>query len=163
MSSHRCDAKPVRQRPNRQRKRTSLGQARAGATLIDVATGSMLLAVLLIPSVHLLGKSKSSQQRLATRETLLFAADQLIESTKVALSEAATFDAAVSNPVDTVQPVASSDVPNLTSRVRIAADAAVQPAILLTVLVDVWQDHDRNGVIDTDEPRESCRTQWSAP
>ena len=136
---------------------------RRGATLIDVATGSMLLAVMLIPSVHLIGKSRSSNQRLATRETILYQADQVIENVKIALSEPAAFTSAMATPVDSTQPIPSSDIPNLISRVRIAADATVAPARLLTVVVDVWQDQNGNGSPDRGEPTESIRTQWATP
>ena len=37
------------------------------------------------------------------------------------------------------------------------------PVALLQIVVDVWQDANRNGSIDANEPTETLRTQWSAP
>ncbi len=137
--------------------------SRTGATLIDVATGSMLMAVLLIPSVHLIGKSRSSNHRLETRDAILYEADQLLETTKVSLAEPAAFAAVFGTPLDRAAPIASGDVPHLVGRVRVAADATVAPAELLTILVDLWQDQNQNGRLDTGEPSQSLRTQWAAP
>jgi hypothetical protein len=131
--------------------------------LIDVAVGSMLLAVLLIPSVHMMGKSKSSNHRLAIRDALVFEADQLLENVKIALADNSAFDAAVLVPTDRSTPMAISDVPHAMSRVRVSTDPSVAPSPLLTIIVAVWQDTDRDGNFDSGEPAESLRTQWASP
>ncbi len=136
---------------------------RTGATLIDVATGSMILAVLLIPSVHLIGKAKSSNRRVTTRDALLYAGDNSMESVKAALADPAAFAAAYGTTTDRVQSILVADVPDCASRLRIAADGSVAPAQLLTIVVDVWQDLNRNGLIDADEPSETLRTQQASP
>lgn len=136
---------------------------RRGATLIDVATGSMLLAVLLIPSIGLISESQSMHRRLANHDTVLFEAEQLIESTKVALSEPAAFDAAYASPLDVPGTIAVSDGPDLNSRVRVAADGTVPGAKLLTVIVDVWHDIDGDLRVSVGEPSQSLRTQWAWP
>lgn len=143
--------------------RTNTAKRRTGATLIDVATGSMLLAVLMIPSLHLIGKSKSSNRRLAIRDALLFEADDVMENVKVALADPATFVSAHGTPVDRTQAIALSDLPNCVSRVRITADTSVAPAQLLTIDVEVWHDVDRDGSLDANESSESLRTQQAAP
>jgi hypothetical protein len=136
---------------------------RNGATLIDVATGSMLLAVLLIPSMRLISDSQSSSRRLHNRDTALFEAEQLIESTKVALAEPTAFDAALLTPIDATSTVTVSDGPDLTSRVRVAADASLPTAKLLSIVVDVWIDTDGDSRLDTSELSETLRTQWAGP
>lgn len=136
---------------------------RHGATLIDVATGSMLLAVLLIPSIHLISESRSSQRRLQNRDIINFEADQLMDATRVALSDTAAFDAAMASPIDTSRAIVVTDGPDLTGRVRAGADATLSPARLLTIIVDVWHDANRDGRISTGEPSETLRTQWAAP
>jgi hypothetical protein len=136
---------------------------RRGATLIDVATGSMLLAVLLIPAVHLIGRSEASQRRLDLREIMIYQAEQLLESTRVALSEPNAFHQALAVPADTVRILPGSDGPDLAARVRVAADPTLPTAPLLSMVVDVWRDLDGDMNLDTDEPSQSLRTQWAAP
>ncbi len=138
-------------------------KAKKGATLIDVAAGSMLLAVLLIPSVHLIGESRKSNHRLHRREAMLYQADQVMESTKVALGDPTAFAAALATPVDSSAAVTTSDIPDLHTRVRVAADPTVAPAQLLTIQVDLWQDQDGDAAFDRGEPIETLRTQWAAP
>ena len=74
--------------------RTKAAARRRGATLLDVAAGSMLLAVMLIPSAHLISQSQSCNARLAIRQTMLFEAENQLEATKIALSNALAFDLA---------------------------------------------------------------------
>ncbi len=136
---------------------------RAGATLIDVATGSMLLAVLLIPSIHLIGESRSVHRRLVNRDTMLFEAQQLVERTKVSLSEQAAFDAAFAMPVDVRGSIPVVDGPDLTSRVRLSADSGLPTARLLSIVVDVWYDSNRDSQLDANETSETLRTQWASP
>jgi hypothetical protein len=137
--------------------------ARNGATLLDVATGSMLLAVLLIPSMKLISDSQSSSRRLHNRDTMLFEAEQLIESTRVLLAEPAVFNAALATPTDVFATITVTDGPDLASRVRVAADTSLPTARLLSITVDVWIDTDGDSRMDTDELSETLRTQWAAP
>jgi hypothetical protein len=123
----------------------------------------MLLAVLLIPAVHMMGKSKSLNHRLATRDALLFEADQLLENVKVSLADSASFEAAVLSPIDRSRPVAISDVPDAMSHVLVAVDPTFTASPLLTLVVDLWQDKDRDGIADKGEPVESLRNQWASP
>ena len=144
----------------------SIGQrrpARRGATLIDVAAGSMLLAVLLIPSMRLISDSQSSSRRLHNRDTVLYEAEQLIEASKMALAETAAFNAAWSSPSDTTGRISVSDGPDLTSRLRISADTTMPTARLLNITVDVWIDSNGNLRLDANELSESLRTQWASP
>jgi type II secretory pathway component PulJ len=136
---------------------------RTGATLIDVAVGSMLLAVLLIPSVRLISETQSSQQRLTNRDLMLYEAEQLLEATKVALSEVGTFNNAMARPIDNYATIVVPDGPQLVSRVRAEADRSLPTARLLTINVDIWIDANGNGRLDTGEASESLRTQWAAP
>ena len=137
--------------------------ARNGATLIDVATGSMLLAVLLIPSMRLISDSQSSTRRLHNRDIILFEAEQLIESSKVSLAEPVVFNAAFASPTDTTGRIPVTDGPDLTRRLRVAADRTIPTARLLNITVDVWVDSNGNLRMDADELSETLRTQWAAP
>ena len=145
------------------KRNTFNGRRRRGASLIDVATGSMLLAVLLIPSIHLIGESQSSHRRLDNRDIILYEAEQLVESTRVGLSEPAAFNAALAAPIDVTGTITVSDGPDLTSRVRIARDAGLPTARLLSIVVDVWYDADGNSLMGSGELSETLRTQWAAP
>jgi hypothetical protein len=143
----------------KQRKR----HARAGATLLDVATGSMLLAVLLIPSVHLIGESRSSNRRLANQDILVYEAQQLLESSKVLFSESTAFSDAMTRGADVVSGRTINDGPDVITRVRANADATLPSAQLLTIQADVWIDTNRDGRMQSSEASHSLRTQWASP
>lgn len=154
------DPIPKRRTSMRARKPHRLHQ-RQGATLIDVAVGSMLLSVLLIPSVHLVSESQSSRQRLTNRNTMLFEAEQLLEKTRVALSDAPAFAAASSRPIDQLGTIVVSDGPDIRSRLRVQADTAVPN--LVSINVDLWIDSNGDSRLSAGELSESLRTQWAAP
>ena len=94
---------------------------------------------------------------------MLFEAERLIESTRVAMAEPTVFDAALATPIDTTSTVTVSDGPELTSRVRVAADASLPTARLLSIVVDVWIDTDGDSRLDNSELSETLRTQWAGP
>ena len=142
-----------------QRKR----HARAGATLLDVATGSMLLAVLLIPSVHLIGESRSNNRRLANQDILVYEAQQALESSKVLFSEPATFSNAMTRGSDTVSVRTISDGPDVITRLRANADTTLPSVQLLTIQADAWIDTNRDGRMQGSEASHSLRTQWASP
>jgi len=137
--------------------------SRRGATLIDVALGSMLLTILLIPAIHLIGKSQSTQRRLVDRELLLYQAEQLIESTKIKLAEPTTFDAVLKTPIDSVQKIPTSDGPLMVGRLQVQADPTMPLAKLVNVNAAVWLDLDRDGRHDPEEAGETLQTQVAAP
>ena len=137
---------------------------RTGATLLDVAAGSMLLAVMLIPSSHLISQSRSSNARLSGRQTMLYEAENHLEAAKMALSDSASFTAALATASENLSDVPVVDGPDLKCRTRVFADTSVaSPARLLTIEIDVWQDLDSDDDIDIGEPSESIRTQWASP
>jgi hypothetical protein len=136
---------------------------RRGATLLDVALGSMLLSLLLIPAVKLIGESRSSRARLQLRDTILFEAENLVERTKISHSESSVFDAAYRSGSDTQAILRPANSPPLRQRVRVSADQTIKNEPLVEILVDVWQDVNGNRRMDAEEPAESLRTQWSAP
>ncbi|MFK8112667.1 MAG: hypothetical protein AB8B91_10705 [Rubripirellula sp.] len=138
-------------------------RSRTGATLIDVAVGSMLLSVLLIPSIHLMSESRTHNRRFADRDVLLYEAEQLLEVTKVSLSEPTAFDAAYSTTTDAVGKIPITDGSTLTSRIRVSADTSLPAARLLTITADVWIDTDANSRITAGELSQTLRTQWAAP
>ncbi len=136
---------------------------RHGATLIDVAIGSMLLTVILIPSIYMVGKAQSANRRLANREIMLYEAEQLIENLKVKLSEPASFAQTLTIPVDSTSIIPVSDGPDLVGRGRVAADVTMPTAQLVTIIADVWYDVDKDAVFDSGEQGETLQTQWAAP
>ena len=137
--------------------------ARLGATLIDVATGSMLLTVLLIPAIHMIGKSQSAQRRLVNREIMVYEAEQILETVKVQLSEPTAFDAVLLSPVDARRRITIPDGPDLIGRLRASADTSIASARLVTIAADVWYDENSNSIYDRNEQGESLQTQWAAP
>ena len=142
------------QRPARNRK---------GATLLDVATGSMLLAVLLIPSIHLIGEARSVHHRLDLHDAIVFEATELIESTRVAYSDPAAFQDVFVASLDRSQTIPISDGPDLLGRVRVEADKSLPGATLLEIIVDVWHDADSDARMGSTEARQTLRTQWASP
>ncbi|TWT52824.1 hypothetical protein Pla22_04520 [Rubripirellula amarantea] len=138
-------------------------RCRRGASLIDVAIGSMLMATLLIPSMNLINESRANSNRLDIRQELLHHAEQTIESTKLTLSEDSAFASAMSRPTDQLVRISSRYGSFALARVQVSADTSVRPAELVTISVDVWQDDDNNRRLDANELSASLRTQWAAP
>ena len=136
---------------------------RRGATLLDVATGSMLLAVLLIPSIHLIGESRSIHRRVDLQDAIVFEATELVESTRVAYSDPVAFRNVFLAPLDRSQAVVISDGPDLLGRVRVEADKSLPGSPLLDIVVDVWHDADGDARMGNTEPRQTLRTQWASP
>ncbi len=137
--------------------------SRRGATLIDVALGSMLLTVILIPAIHMIGKSQSANRRLVNREIMLYEAEQMLEAVKINLSETKAFDDTLAKPIDGSFKISVPDGPDLVGRSRVAADATMPGAKLVTIIADVWDDSDKDGMFDANEQGETLQTQWSAP
>lgn len=140
-----------------------LAEHRSGASLLDVSIGAMLLALLLIPTVKLMGESRASKMRLKLRDAILFEAETLIEQTKISLADATFFDGAYKSGVDDLGTLSLVDGPLLRQRIRIEADDTITDERLVNVVVDVWRDQDQDGQIDSSEIAETLRTQWSAP
>ncbi len=137
--------------------------ARDGATLIDVATGSMLLAVLLIPSIHLISEARSVGHRLDLQDAALFEATNLIESVRIAHSDPTAFQTVYSTPLDRRQIIVIPDGPDLLGRVRIEADKSLPTSPLLSIVVDVWHDADGDSQMGSTEVSQTLRTQWASP
>ncbi|QDV61779.1 hypothetical protein [Crateriforma conspicua] len=139
---------------------------RRGATLIDVAAGSMLLAVVLIPSVKMLQQNESLHRRSLLRETMLHEAEQLLEQSKIRLTDPSVFDSTFrrSRPVVQNLSLTATDGPSLRATLTTAADATL-PAGMEVITIDalVWRDVNNNRRCDIDEPAESLRTQRAAP
>ena len=144
---HRKDSRPIRR----------------GATLIDVALGSMLMASLLIPSLHLISQSQQNTQRLAIRQALLQTAEQEIETLQVRLSEPSRFATTLVRPIIETRTIRTSLEIPARIRVQAIADRSVQPARLLTLSVEAWYDKDRDNRLDPDEIVTPLRTQVAAP
>ncbi|MEM9585636.1 MAG: hypothetical protein AAGA03_00020 [Planctomycetota bacterium] len=130
---------------------------------MDVALGSMLLALLLVPATRVLRESRTLAHRLDVRESLLFQAERTIEATKVTLSEPAAFASALSGAV-TIQPNPGAEYPGVQSQITLTVDRSVPGSTnLITINVQTWQDVDGDNRIDQDEPVEQLRTQWGPP
>ena len=138
-------------------------QRRQGATLIDVIAGSMIMSTLLIPSAHLINESRSNTHRLNVRRSLIEDAEQVIEATKIGLSEPVAFSDAYSDGIDTVNKHPTIYGSFSLARTRVEADRSVQPAELVTIIVDVWHDDDSDGRLDSNEESTTLRTQFAAP
>ncbi len=147
---------------NRLRQR----KTRLGMSLLDVAIGSFLLAMILIPSARLLRHHDRLQRNRQWQETILFETEQLIERAKIDTADPARFAAARNRARPTVQTVKlhPGDGPPLVGRLTLSADTTVAPSVpLLTIDCTVWHDRNGNGRPDSDEPSETLRTQRSQP
>lgn len=136
---------------------------RRGATLIDVAIGSMLLSLLLIPVVKMMGQSQTLTARLNDRDAMLFEAEQLVETLKLNLSESSQFDLAHSRGIDQVSRVATSSGKTFITRSQAYADTTLTSSPLISIDVTVWIDANRNGAVDAVETSEMLRTQMARP
>ncbi|WP_145169055.1 hypothetical protein [Rubripirellula lacrimiformis] len=138
-------------------------QPQIGATLIDVAIGSMMLSLLLIPSMKWIGHSQSLNQRLEDRDAILFEAEELIETLKVKLSDPTSFADAYNRSIDEIIKVSSNGTKTYLARYQVDPDKTLPKTPLLTIQVTVWFDADRDAVLDSNETSESLQTQWAAP
>lgn len=136
-------------------------RARSGATLLDVALGSMLLSLLLVPSLHLIGESRASRSRLRLRDTILFEAETAMEKYKTALSRPGYFRRAHRSGIQRRANLRLTDGPRLRQRVQMFADPSMTDQPLVTIVVSVWQDTNRNWRVDDGEPSETLRSQWA--
>tara|TARA_R110002167_G_scaffold360120_1_gene577597 strand:+ start:143 stop:592 length:450 start_codon:yes stop_codon:yes gene_type:complete len=138
---------------------------RRGATLLDVVTGSMLLSVLLIPSLHLVTRSQKMNRRLKLHESMLFEADQLLQQRKLQLSDQVSFTKAWARPMSSPEPstIVTEDGQKLAAGVLVQRDTTVTSSKLLSITSQVWQDRNRNGRVDEDEPVEQLQSHWGEP
>ena len=142
---------------------------RVAATLMDVVAGSMIMSTLLIPSAHLINESRANTHRLKVRQSLLDDAEQVIEETKIWLSNPDDFESVYSDSfnhstnVDRVRKHQTTYGTFSLFRLRVQADEIVRPAQLLTIVVDVWHDDDSDERLDAGEASATLRTQFSAP
>ncbi|TWU55799.1 hypothetical protein [Rubripirellula reticaptiva] len=141
----------------------TLPRHRRGASLIDVAIGSMLLSLLLIPSVRWIGQSQTINQRVEDRDAMLFEAEQLIETLTVKMSEPSAFDDAFNRPMDSVTKVQTPGGKIYLARYQVGPDKTLPSSKLLTLTVTVWRDTDSDGNLDTNEVTETLQTQVAAP
>lgn len=142
-------------------------QIRRGSTLIEVAIGSMMMALLIVPAMRAMNDSDRLRRRHESHDVMLFTAEEKLEQEKVALSSSAYFANAVasSSGIDRIERI---DVPNgadLICRTRIVADNSVGnvPAQLVTITVDVWNDANGDRLLNTTESHETIQTQWASP
>jgi hypothetical protein len=140
-----------------------LRRNRRAATLMDVVAGSMIMSTLLIPAAHLINESRSNTHRLKVRQSLLDDAEQVIEATKISLSEPLAFGTAFGSGIDTVNKHATAYGAFSIVRTRVEADTSVLPAQLLTIVVDAWHDDDGDARLDAGEASATLRTQFAAP
>ncbi|TWU54655.1 hypothetical protein Poly51_33740 [Rubripirellula tenax] len=154
MKSHHCSTNVRRRRHV---------ATRQGATLIDVAIGSMLLSLLLIPSVRWIGHSESINQRLEDRDAMLFEAESFIEILKVKMSEPSEFASAFDRPIDDLTKVVSPSGKVFLAQYQLEPDKTLPTAKLLSIRVTVWRDANSNARIDATEVSESLQTQMASP
>jgi Tfp pilus assembly protein PilX len=140
---------------------------RRGSTLIEVAIGAMMMALLIVPAMRAMNDSDSLRRRHESHDVMLFTAEEKIEQEKISLSSLAYFAAAVASPsgIDRIEKIDVSNGADLICRTRIVADnsVGVTPARLVTITVDVWNDLNGDRRLDTVESRETIQTQWASP
>lgn len=153
------------------RSRSKLAKRRNGATLIDVAMGSMLLAVVLIPTVSLIRDSERTHRERSNREVMLFESERLIEDSKIWLRSTSggitNFQSVVAGRRQNwASAIAVADAPPLRSTTTIERDTSLGriggvEVQLVTIDIVVWQDRNGNRRTDADEPSETLTTQWT--
>lgn len=148
---------------NHSQLKRKFSRHRRGASLIDVAVGSMLLALLLIPSVRWIGQSQTINRRVEDRDAMLFEAEQFIEILTVKMSEPSAFDDAFNRPMDSVTKVQTPGGKIYLARYQVGPDKTLPSAQLLSIDVTVWRDADSDGNLDANEVTETLQTQVAAP
>jgi len=141
-------------------------QKRIAATLIDVAVGSMLMSLLIIPTLHLTVEAQTRNFRLQIREVLLHQANRLMENCKSDLSDKHAFDKAFGSTFATTMKdeMVWKQHESIVSMTTITPDRSVGNGVqLLNIVSTAWHDLNQNGRVDTGEPSEALRTQWASP
>ncbi len=140
---------------------------RRGTTLIEVAIGSMMMAILILPTLAAMNQSESLRRRHESHRVMLFTAEEQLEQEKVLLSDSDYFDSAWGSAIgsDVTKKIVIDDGPDLVCRTRLLADPSVgsTPARLVSVTVDVWRDTNGDRQLDSLEPHETVQTQWASP
>lgn len=136
---------------------------RRGATLIDVAIGSMLLSLLLIPVVKMIGQSQTMTARLNDRDAMLFEAEQIVETSKLKLADPSEFDRAYNSSIDDITKVVSPSGKVYLAQLQVYPDKTMPSSPLASVDVTVWIDANTNARIDANETSETLRTQLARP
>lgn len=140
---------------------------RRGSTLIEVAIGAMMMALLMVPAMRAMNDSDGLRRRQEAHVVMLYTAEERLEQEKVALSSSTYFATAVasSRGIDRLDKIVVPDSRDLLCRTRVAVDRSVgtSPAQLVTIMVDVWNDANGDGRLDPTESHESLQTQWASP
>lgn len=144
---------------------------RRGATLIDVAVGSMLLAVVLIPSLQLMRENETLFRQRALSELALYECEQLLAQRKIWLQRrngaATNFDVVLVNGSDQESGlITPADSPPLRGETVVTRDSSLSAATGLTVEIvridaTVWRDANNNQRVDADEAVERLSTFWA--
>ncbi len=142
-------------------------QTRRGSTLIEVAIGSMIMAMLIVPAMHAMNDSDGLRRRHESHDMMLFTAEEKLEQEKVALSSTAYFATAVAtlSGIDRLEKIVVPNGADLLCRTRILEDKSVgtAPAHLVTITVDVWKDANGDKILNATESYETMQTQWASP
>ncbi len=142
-------------------------RSRRGTTLIEVAIGTMLMALLIVPTLAAMNQSEALRRRHHSHRMMLFSAEERLEQEQVALSDAKYFSDVwnAGFGTDTLSKVALDDGGILIGRTRVLADTSVgkSPAQLVSITVDVWNDVNGDRRMDATEPHETIQSQWASP
>jgi Tfp pilus assembly protein PilV len=140
----------------RTKKRFRGTNGRSGISLLEVTLASALLAASLIPAASLLRQSNELGRRLTTRERMLTAAQDLIESHRLQVAQG-VFSAGTGRGT-----VTSHGITNLDS-VGYSWQRTVSGSDLVTIDVSVWQDTNKSGAQDANDPQVRLITQAALP
>lgn len=139
----------------------SVARRRRGATLIDVAMGSWLLAVVLIPSVKLLRHNERLHRTAQLHDVMLSEADRLAQQTTIDLHRRSAGDLIwTRDQAGTPTAITVVNTPPLLGKVDFTRDRTLPLTVdALQMTVTVWRDEDGDRRVDADEPREQLLSQ----
>ncbi len=145
---------------NQSNSRRFSKRRRVGSTLLDVALGASVLAILLVPSMHLVSQHEQIATRTQLRERLLYEADRILQEQRILLRDRQVLNDAFGSPAETLTKLSIDSFPNCLTKISWVPELNVgsKSTPLVTVIVDVWQDRNGNQTADSDEPFQSLRT-----
>jgi type II secretory pathway pseudopilin PulG len=135
---------------------------RRGATLVEVAIATMMLAVLIVPAVKLVGQSRDLQRRVTDENELVWQAENLLDRYRIEMKRSSQFNTYYSTGLNRVDDLQSLHLASVKGRVQIARDRSTTGR-LVTLSVETWSDANRNGRRDGDERFVALRSAVSAP
>lgn len=128
---------------------------RRAASLLEVAIASMMMAMLLVPSIKLVAQSDAMHRRLTDRDELLLHARSVADEFRFEVRDPVQFDRR-QNRTLAVRNVDSDTLERVRARITTSSDLSGQ---LMRVNIQTWSERGGNRRPDPGEPSVTLDTQ----